>query len=119
MVLCFQLDLDVNKTELVIIGMVETNYINPILGEKFGFNLALVKNKDDTYGKWYIAKFSDSGFSQGRRKEFALDLEYFLKEFELSFITHSLSVDYRELIESDLHRIIEEVMKVWQIRGDE
>jgi len=96
---------------IIYLGMVETNYLNPLLQEKFGFNLALVKSEEDTYGKWYIAKFSDSSFSRSSRKEFALDIEYFLKEFENSFIMHTLSVEFRELTDKDLHRIIEEILQ--------
>ena len=101
-----------NKKDIIYLGMIETNYLNPALDACFGFNLVLVKGEEDNYGTWYRAKFSDSGLSRGNRKEFALDLEYFLKEFELSFISHTIAVEYRELIESDLHRVIEEVIKV-------
>jgi len=100
------------QKDIIYLGMVETNYMSPILNENFGFNLALVKNENDTYGTWYIAKFSDSGLSRTNRKEFALDLEYFFKEFEKSFVMHLLTVEYRELTENDLHRIIEEILKV-------
>ncbi len=98
------------KKNIIYLSMVETNYLNPLLHEKFGFNLALVKTEADTYGKWYIAKFSDSGLRQTSRKDFALDLDYFLEEFEKSFMTHVLSVDFRELVDTDLHRIIKEVL---------
>ncbi len=98
------------KKNIIYLGKVETNFLNPILNECFGFNLALVKNDDDTYAQWYIASFSDSGFSRGNRKEFALDLDYFLKEFESSFTTHMLSVQFRELTDKDLYRVIEEIL---------
>jgi len=98
------------KKDIIYLGMVETNYKSSKLNEKFGFNLVLVKNKDESYGTWYIAKFSDSGFSRSNRKEFALDLDYFFKEFESSFITHSLSVEFRKLNDKDLHRLLEEIL---------
>lgn len=98
------------KKDIIYLGMVETNYKSPKLNEKFGFNLVLVKDENESYGTWYIAKFSDSAFSRSNRKDFALDLEYFFQEFENSFITHSLSVDFRELKDKDLHRLIEEIL---------
>lgn len=99
------------KTKNIIyLGMVETNFQSPLFGECFGFNLALVKSDSDTYGKWYRAYFSDSSFSRGNRSNFALDLEIFLKEFENSFIMHNLSVDYRELTDNDIHRVIQEII---------
>ncbi len=99
------------QKNIIYLGKVETNYMNPILKECFGFNVALVKNEHDAYGQWYIASFSDTGFSRGDRREFALDLDYFLKEFESSFITHTLSVQFRKLTDKDLYRVIEEVLK--------
>jgi serine/threonine protein kinase len=99
------------QKSIIYLGMVETNFINPILQEKFGFNLALVKKEGDTYGTWYIASFEDSGFARSNRKEFALDLEEFLQEFEKSFIMHNLSVEFRELRDDDLHRVIEEILR--------
>lgn len=98
------------KKDIIYLGMVETNYKNPILGECFGFNLTLVKSETDTYGKWHIASFSDSGFSRAQRKNFALNLDYFLNDFEKSFSTHVVSVQYRELVEKDIYRVIEEII---------
>ncbi len=77
-----------------------------------GFNLVLVKSENESYGKWYIAKFSDSGYARSDRKEFALDLEYFLKDFENSFSMHTITVEFRELTDIDLHRVIEEILIV-------
>lgn len=99
------------KKDIIYLGMVETNYQNPALQECFGFNLILVKSEKDIYGKWYIASFSDSGFSQRNRSNFALDLQYFLEEFEKSFIMHTLSVEYRELEDKDIYRLIEEIIQ--------
>jgi len=45
------------------------------------------------------------------RKEFALDIRDFFNEFEKSFSMHTLSVEFRELTDKDLHRAIEEVLK--------
>lgn len=99
------------KQNIIYLGMVETNFINPSLQEKFGFNLVLVKGEADTYGTWHIASFSDSSFALSRRKEFALDQEYFFNDFEKSFMMHSLSVDFRELIDKDLYRVVEEILR--------
>lgn len=98
------------KKNIIYLGMVETNFHSPALGECFGFNLALVKSDTDTYGKWYIASFSDSGFNRSNRKHFALNLDCFLKDFENSFITHVISVEYRELAERDIYRVVEEII---------
>lgn len=99
------------QRNIIYIGKVETNFRNPQLQECFGFNLLLVKNENDVYGKWHIAQFSDSGISRSNRKDFALDFTYFLKDFELSFMMHTLSVNYRELQDKDLHRVIEEILQ--------
>jgi len=99
------------QKNIIYFGKVETNFRNPQLEECFGFNLLLVKSEQDVYGKWHIAQFSDAGFSHSHRKDFALDFEYFLKEFEKSFSMHTLSVDYRELQDKDLHRIVEEILQ--------
>ena len=96
--------------DIIYLRMVETNYKNPVLGECFGFNLALVKSDTDIYGKWYIASFSDSGFSPSHRKDFALNLNCFLKDFENSFSMHVVSVQYRELVEKDIYRVVEEII---------
>ena len=98
------------KKNIIYLGLVETNYLNPILQECFGFNLALVKDEHDTYGQWYIASFSDSEFSRGNRREFTLDLDDFLKEFEQSFSMHTLSVEFRKLTDNDLYRVVEEIL---------
>ena len=98
------------KKDIIYLGMVETNYKNPVLGECFGFILALVKSDTDIYGKWYIASFSDSGFSPSHRKDFALNLNCFLKDFENSFSMHVVSVQYRELVEKDIYRVVEEII---------
>lgn len=99
------------QKNIIYLGKVETNFRSPILNECFGFNLALVKNDNDTYGKWYIASFSDSTFSRSNRKDFALNLDDFLKDFESSFHTHIVSVQFRELTDKDLYRVIEEILK--------
>ncbi len=99
------------KNSIIYFGKLESNYRNPILNECFGFNLILVKDENSLYGKWFLASFSDCGFSQNNRKSFALDFDEFLKNFELSFIGHTMSVIYRELQSSDLALAIEEILK--------
>lgn len=99
------------KKAIIYLGKAETNYQNPFLEVCFGFNLALVKPEAELYGKWYIASFSDSGFSRSSRKSFALELNDFLTHFESSFSTHTLTVDYHELQDSDLSRSIEEILR--------
>jgi eukaryotic-like serine/threonine-protein kinase len=95
---------------IIYLGIVEADFKNIFNQEKFGYNLTLVKNEADLYGAWYVASFSDSGFSRSDRKNFALDLPYFLKDFGLSFITHILSVDYHALNDKDISNIIEEIL---------
>ena len=58
-----------------------------------------------------MASFSDSGFARSSRKSFALELNDFLTQFELAFSMHTLTVDYHELQDSDLHRSIEEILR--------
>jgi hypothetical protein len=95
---------------IIYLGIVEADFKNIFNQEKFGYNLTLVKNEADLYGTWYVASFSDSGVSRSDRKNFALDLPYFLKDFGLSFITHILSVDYHALNDKDISNIIEEIL---------
>ncbi|MFZ2451414.1 MAG: serine/threonine-protein kinase [Methylovulum miyakonense] len=99
------------KKNIIFLGEIESNFVNPFFNERFGYNLVLVKNEVDIYGKWYVASFSDTGFSRSNRKNFALDLPDFLKEFENSFITHTLSVDYHELQDKDISNVIEEILR--------
>lgn len=100
------------KNNIIAIGIVETDFINPQLKEKFGFNLLLVKQNSEIYGNWFLASFTESiSRVSSDRKSFALDLEFFLREFELSFSMHTLSVEYRILSEADIYKTIEEIVR--------
>ncbi len=99
------------QRNIIYLGIVEADFKNISNEEKFGYNLILVKNETDLYGNWYVASFSDSGFSRSNRKKFALDLSDFLKDFELSFHMHTISVDYHELHDNDLSKIVEEILQ--------
>ncbi|MFA6741306.1 MAG: serine/threonine-protein kinase [Arcobacteraceae bacterium] len=99
------------KKNIIFVGRLRSNYQNPEIQECFGFNLLLVKEPNELYGDWYIASFYDSAFSRNNRKNFSLDIREFLHEFELCFITHTMSVTYEKLENKHIHRIIEEVIK--------
>lgn len=102
----------IKRKNIIYIGRMKTNYQSAVLHECFGFNLLLVKKEDELYGTWYIASFSDSGFSGKNRKDFGLDLSWFLIEFEKSFFMHTLSVNYQELQDQHLYRAIKEIISV-------
>ena len=100
------------KKNIIYIGRVSLNTISIGYEVPFGFNLALVKSQEDIYGKWYMASFCDSGFSQRNRKNFSLDLSTFLKEFEKCFSMHTLTVDFQELEDKHIYSLIEEIIKI-------
>jgi len=97
---------------IIYIGQMKTNFQNPELNECFGFNLLLVKNESDLYGKWFVASFSDSALRAGyNRNNFALRLNEFLENFDLSFHMHIMSVDYHQLNDNDISKAIEEILR--------
>jgi len=100
----------IKQRDIIYIGQVKINCKKSFLEECFGFNLLLVKKEEDIYGKWYIASFSDSGFSKQNRKNFGLDLSKFLEEFEKCFAMHLLTVNFRELQNKDIYMLIEEMI---------
>lgn len=102
----------INQKDIVFIGKVSTNYLNSKLNACYGFNLLLVKGKNDIYGKWYIASFSDNDGRGMSKREFSLELDEFLTEFEKCFVMHTLIVDFKELKDSHINRLLEEIISL-------
>ena len=102
----------INQENIIFIGKVSTNYLNSKLNSCYGYNLLLVKGKGDIYGKWYIASFSDNGINGMYKREFSLDLDKFLVEFEKCFVMHNLTVDFQELKDIHINRLLEEIISL-------
>lgn len=102
---------EIIKRGITFFGKLEANFTSPFGGEKFGFNVVLVEKKDDIYGKWHAALFSDSGFSRTSRKNFALEFHDFLSDFPKAFITHTLTVNFHELTQDDIVSALEELLR--------
>lgn len=99
------------QRKIILLGQLHCNHLNNALQANFGFNLLLVKDESEQYGRWYRASFFDSGFGSSlNRKEFSLREDEFLREFESCFAIHTMRVDYRELSEADLIRAIQEIL---------
>jgi hypothetical protein len=49
-------------------------------------------------------------YLQKERDNNELNLNCFLKDFENSFSMHVVSVQYRELVEKDIYRVVEEII---------
>jgi eukaryotic-like serine/threonine-protein kinase len=99
------------QRKIVFFGKVTCNTQNPAYRECFGYNLVLVRNDGDPYGRWFAAFFSDSGFSRSHRSNFALNFELFVSNFEKTTMTSEIVVDYHELGDTDLSRVIEELVR--------
>jgi serine/threonine protein kinase len=99
------------KKGIIYFGKLEANFLNPFYNEKFGFNVMLVQGKEELYGKWYVASFSDSAFSRSSRKNFSLDFQCFLSELPKTAYMHTLIVDYHELTQKDIISAIEELLR--------
>lgn len=103
-------DSEFKKRSIIYFGKVECNFANASYQERFGYNIVLVKGETDTYGKWYVASFSDSGLSRGGRKNFALDFGEFLDNFSKAFIMSPIDIDYHDMSDGDCTRAIEEIL---------
>lgn len=101
----------IKQKSIIFFGKLECNTTNPVYQERFGYNLVLVKNEGDTYGKWFAAYFSDSSLSRSRRSNFAINLDQFFENFEQAFIMSNIVVDYHEIGVSDYSRVVEEILR--------
>lgn len=99
------------QKNIILLGKLHCNHLNPSINECYGFNLVLVKTETEQYGRWFIASFSDSGISQRPiRSNFSLNENDFLREFELCFCIYTMSVNFRELNDDDLMRALQEIL---------